>query len=208
MGKDGSANHQDNRDNMGICAPSREMIEASKPLKLYLIREDGTRQELNTWSAEPVAQILKRQLALPKHLHSGVKILFCDNVVPHSQRIEEAGIENEAEVKVIGLNEALEAKAREEEERRRKQEEKEAKEAEKRAKKQAEKEAKEAERSVRRALEEARSRSVRSYRDMGYYDSCSSGRTRSYGSSASLPVQVVAVGAAQGVASGSGLWSY
>merc|ERR1719502_74458 len=121
---------------MGTCAPSREIIEASKPLKLYLIREDGTRQELNTWSAEPVAQVLKRQLTLPKHLHSGVKILFGDNEVPHSHMFEEAGIENEAEIKVIGLVEALEAKAREE--------------AMKRAQKQLEKEAKERERERKR----------------------------------------------------------
>merc|ERR1719502_728743 len=125
---------------MGTCAPSREIIEASKPLKLYLIREDGTRQELNTWSAEPVAQVLKRQLTLPKHLHSGVKILFGDNEVPHSHMFEEAGIENEAEIKVIGLVEALEAK--------------------KRAQKQLEKEAKERERErKRREYETSRPRS-------------------------------------------------
>merc|ERR1711998_496155 len=144
------------------------MGEASKPLKLYLIREDGTRQELNTWSAEPVAQVLKRQLTLPKHLHSGVKILFG---------------ENEAEIKVIGLVEALEAKAREEEQRRRKQEEKEAEEAMKRAQKQLEKEAKEMERErKRREYETSRPRSYRSY-GITPGDSYSSGRTRSYGSS-------------------------
>merc|ERR1711998_772890 len=144
------------------------MGEASKPLKLYLIREDGTRQELNTWSAEPVAQVLKRQLTLPKHLHSGVKILFGDNEVPHSHMFEEAGIENEAEIKVIGLVEALEAKAREEEQRRRKQLEKEAKEMERERK--------------RREYETSRPRSYRSY-GITPGDSYSSGRTRSYGSS-------------------------
>merc|ERR1711959_34494 len=98
------------------CAPSRDAIEASKPVQLCLVPEDSStlhKQTLESWEKETVAQLIEREYGLRKHLRAKLKFVFSDTEVPHSERLEEAGIMSEAEVQIIGLREALEAKQRE-----------------------------------------------------------------------------------------------
>lgn len=108
---------------MGACAPSRDVIEASKPIQLCLVGEDGSREPLKSWAKETVTQLLEREFGLYKQLRSSLKFIFSDQEVPHTYQLEEAGIESEAVVKIIGLRVAIESKQREEAERARKRRE-------------------------------------------------------------------------------------
>lgn len=83
------------------------------PIRLCLVREDSSLTTLKSWEKETVAQLLEREFGLRKQLRANLKFVFSDTAVPHGQRLEEAGIVSEAEVRIIGLCEALEAKQRE-----------------------------------------------------------------------------------------------
>ena len=85
---------------------------------LILVKEDGGRQELQSWESDTIGEMLQRELTLSRELCAKLEVVFCDVVLGHSDIVDQVGMQPMAEIQINGLSEVIEIQKAEEERKR------------------------------------------------------------------------------------------